>query len=324
MKFLVTGVAGFIGSHVAERLVARGYEVVGLDNLSTGRLANLAGFDDEIIFRRGDIRDIESCRRAIRGCTHVLHLAARGSVPRSVDHPLETNDVNVGGTLNMLVAARDEGVESFVYASSSSVYGDSGELPQHEDLPLAPKSPYATSKAAAEGYVRNFAELYGMNAVSLRYFNVFGARQDPGGAYARVIPAFVRCFLAGQSPTVHWDGHQSRDFTHVDDVVEANLAAATTRHSAAGDAFNIARGEATTIIDIYRALAASVGSDLSPCFEPRRAGDVRHTLADISKARDLLDYSPDRDIEGALEATARWYAEHPGYFDHNELKSAAG
>lgn len=289
---LVTGGAGFIGSHLVDALVRRGRPVRVLDNLSTGKRANLAAVLDRIEFVEGDILDLGTVRAAMRGVRRVFHQAALRSVPRSVDDPLSSNRANVEGTLNILVAARDAGVERVVYASSSSVYGRTSVLPLHEELAPAPVSPYAVSKLGGEYYCRVFTALYGLPTVSLRYFNVFGPRQDPESQYAAVIPRFVTAALRGESLEVHGDGRQSRDFTYVDNVVVANCLAAENDR-AAGEVFNVACHQQQSLLDIVEALGRALAGEAPPLrwhHAPPRPGDVRHTLADIGKARRLLGY----------------------------------
>ncbi len=302
---LVTGGAGFIGSHLVEELVRRGRRVRVLDNLSTGRRANLAAVADHVDFVEGDILDIAAVRTAMRCVRRVFHQAALRSVPRSVDDPLATNRVNVEGTLNVLVAARDAGVERLVYASSSSVYGTTATLPLREDQPPAPVSPYAVSKLAAEYYCRVFAALYGLPTVSLRYFNVFGPRQDPASQYAAVIPRFVAAAMRDESLEVHGDGLQSRDFTYIDNVVLANCLAAEAP-GVGGEVFNVACQRQQTLMDIVEALGHGVRPDGRPIrwhHTPARPGDVRHTLADVTKARCLLGYEAVVGFEEGLRRT---------------------
>ena len=306
--YLVTGGAGFIGSNIVAALVARGERVRVLDDYSTGRRENLALVLDRIELLKGDLRDLKTCRRAAEGVEYVLHQGAVPSVQRSVDDPLASNEANVNGTLNLLVAARDAHVRRVVYASSSSVYGDSPTLPKREDMPTLPKSPYATSKLAAEHYCRAFTEVYGLETVSLRYFNVFGPRQDPTSEYSAVIPLFIGAMLAGRQPTVYGDGLQSRDFTYVDNNVQANLLAATAP-GVAGQVFNIACGERYSLLDLIAALNRILGTDIEPVFGPLRPGDVKHSLADITLAQEKLDYAVRVGFEEGLERTVAWYRE---------------
>ena|SRR5438093_3012591 len=291
---LVTGGAGFIGSHLVEELVLRGRPVRVLDNFSSGRLENLAGLLDRIEVIEADILAERALEAAMRGVERVFHQAALGSVPRSIDDPFTTNRVNVDGTLNVLRAARDAGCRRVVYASSSSVYGDGGAPVQREDLPTRPVSPYAVSKLAAEQYCRVFTRVYGLPTVALRYFNVFGPRQNPASQYAAVIARFVQAALAGESLPIHGDGRQSRDFTHVRNVVLANCLAGES-DAAVGEAINIACGERHTILDIaetLRRILASQGVHVAWHRTGSRAGDVRNSLADVDKAHRLLGYTP--------------------------------
>ena len=301
---LVTGGAGFIGSHIVEELARQGGQVRVLDNLSTGKRENLQSPGLEII--EGDIRDLDVVRRAMNGVDYVLHQAALPSVPRSIADPLTTNEVNVGGTLNVLVAARDAHVRRVVYASSSSVYGDNPALPKHEEMPTRPLSPYAVSKLAGENYCRAFNRVYGLQTVSLRYFNVFGPRQDPASQYAAVIPQFATRLLRGEPPTIYGDGTQSRDFTFVANVVQANLLACE-KEQAIGQVMNVACGERYTLLDLYGQLEALTGVRLKPVFAEPRAGDVKHSLAAIDRARQALGYAPVVDWREGLRRTVEWY-----------------
>lgn len=308
---VVTGGAGFIGSNLCEALLKKGCAVRCLDDLSTGREENLAGLSElgEFRFLRGDIRDLETCRDVCTGADYVLHQAAWGSVPRSIQLPLLYEEINIRGTLNMLEAAKETGVKRFVYASSSSVYGDSQTLPKREGNEGAVLSPYALTKRADEEYAKLYGKLYGLETVGLRYFNVFGRRQDPDSAYAAVIPLFVRLLLQGERPRIHGDGLQSRDFTYIENVIEANLKACTAP-AAAGEVFNVACGGRDTILDVYRDICAALGVQMEPEFVQPRAGDVRHSHADIGKARKLLGYHPDFDFAQGLALTIGWYKEH--------------
>ena len=304
MRALVTGGAGFIGSHLVDVLLARGDEVVVLDNLATGRLDNVAPGAG---FVAGDVADPAAVARAAAGCEIVYHQAALGSVPRSVDDPLASDRANVAGTLTVLTGARAAGVRRVVMASSSSVYGGARQRPTPESAPLVPRSPYAASKVAAEHYGRVFWELHGLEVVALRYFNVFGPRQRPESEYAAVIPRFVTAALAGERPHVHGDGRQSRDFTYVADVVQANLcAAAAPTDGCAGRAFNVGRGEPVSLLEVLDALAAHVEGPLRPTFGPRRPGDVGHSHADISAARRQLGYEPAVPFSEGLARTLVW------------------
>ena len=309
--YLVTGGAGFIGSHIAERLVERGDSVVVLDNLSTGKVANLAGCRDRITFIEGDLRDLDTVKSACRGVDYVLHEGALASVPRSIADPIASNEVNLNGTLNVLAAAREARVRRVVYAASSSVYGDTPTLPKQEDMPADPLSPYAVSKYAGELYCRSFVRLYGIETVVLRYFNVFGPRQDPTSQYAAVIPLFITALQEGKSPTIFGDGEQSRDFTYVANVVEANLLACQAP-DASGRVINIACGERITINDLIRALQQLLKVDTEPIYDQPRPGDVKHSVADITRARELLGYETVVAFEEGLRRTAEWFAKDAG------------
>ncbi|MBN2206137.1 MAG: SDR family oxidoreductase [Candidatus Aminicenantes bacterium] len=311
---LVTGGAGFIGSHLVEALVRRGDCVRVLDNFLTGRRDNLDEFRKDVEVLEGDIREPEDCREAVRGMDVVLHQAALPSVPRSVRDPRLTNDINITGTLNMLLAARDAGVASFVFASSSSVYGDDPNLPKTEGREGKPLSPYAVSKLVGEAYVRVFRDLYGLNAVALRYFNIFGPRQDPASQYAAVVPNFVTRLLRGEPPVIYGDGEQSRDFTYVANVVQANLLAAEAK-TAGGDAFNIACADRITVAGLALALNRILGTDIPPVHEPARAGDIRHSFADIRKAEAGLSYRPAVAFEDGLRRTVDWYRSRRASWD---------
>jgi len=306
--YLVTGGAGFVGSHIAEELVHRGEQVRVLDNFSTGRRENLAPLLEHIELIEGDLRHLPTVRCAVDGVTYVLHQGAIPSVPRSVADPLASNEANVTGTLHLLVAARDAEVKRMVYASSSSVYGDSPALPKQEDMIPAPKSPYAVSKLAGEYYCRTFTEVYGLETVCLRYFNVFGPRQDPASQYAAVIPKFITAMLRGEPPTVYGDGHQSRDFTHVSNVVQANLLAATAP-DVAGQVFNIACGRHYTLLDLIAILNNILGIHVTPVHTDPRPGDVRHSLADVTAAQKALGYQVEVDFYEGLRRTVAWFRE---------------
>jgi nucleoside-diphosphate-sugar epimerase len=313
-RYLVTGGAGFIGSNIVEALLRRGERVVVFDDFSTGRRDNLAAAvrgrpagapEPEVV--DGDIRDAAAVTRAMRGVTHVLHQAALPSVQRSVEDPLSSHEVNATGTLRLLLAARDAGVRRFVYASSSSVYGDTPTLPKIETMTPSPQSPYAVSKLAGEHYCRNFHALYGLETVALRYFNIFGPRQDPSSQYAAVIPNFVRAAAGGAAPTVYGDGLQSRDFTYIDNAVQANLLACEAPAAAAGGAYNVGCGESATLLDLLRLLGGIAGAPVRPVHAPPRAGDVRHSLASIEAARAALGYAPDVGLEEGLRRTVAWF-----------------
>jgi UDP-glucose 4-epimerase len=306
VRALVTGGAGFIGSNLVAELLARGDEVRVLDNFSTGARHNLADVIDDIDLVEGDLRSYERVHRAVKGCEVVFHEGALPSVPRSVQDPLTTNEVNIGGTLNVLLAARDEGVRRVVSASSSSIYGDAPGLPRRERETPRPLAPYAVSKLAAESYCRVATTVYGLEVVSLRYFNVFGVRQDPHSAYSAVIPRFIAAMVNGRSPTIFGDGEQSRDFTYVTNVVTANLLAADAP-AAAGGTFNIAAGERRSLNQLVGALNSLLGTHLLPEYEPPRPGEVRHSVADIGRAREILGYRPSVSFDDGLRTMIRSY-----------------
>ena len=310
--FVVTGGAGFIGSNLCEALLDMGCIVRCLDNLSTGKYENIEHFmgKEEFNFIEGDIQDLETCKQACMGADYVLHQAAWGSVPRSIEMPLVYEEINIRGTLNMMEAATECGVKKFVYASSSSVYGDSTELPKKEGQEGKVISPYALTKKTDEEYGRLYKELYGLDTYGLRYFNVFGRRQDPNGMYAAVIPKFLKQLLHGEVPTINGDGRQSRDFTYIDNVIEANLRACKADSSAAGEAFNIGAGGRLYLIDMYEHLCKALGMSVEPNFGPPRAGDVRDSNADITKARTLLGYDPTYDFEKGIALAIDWYKEY--------------
>ncbi|KMY66428.1 Vi polysaccharide biosynthesis protein VipB/TviC [Desulfocarbo indianensis] len=293
-KYLITGGAGFIGSHLAETLIKRGEDVVVLDNLSTGKRENLRpaeGGPGRLVFMEADMRDMAVCREAMRGVDFVLHQAARPSVQRSVEDPMLSHDVNVNGGLNILISAKEAGVKRVVTASSSSIYGDRqpADAPKREDMDPRPMSPYAANKVAMEYYCRVFYKVYGLETVCLRYFNVFGPRQDPRSAYAAVIPRFMFALLEGARPTIFGDGKQSRDFTYIENVVAANLAACTAS-GAAGESFNVASGSSQSLLRLVEVLEQLTGKKADPEFAPPRTGDVRFSLADLSKTREVLGY----------------------------------
>lgn len=310
--FLVTGGAGFIGSNLCEAILKLGCRVRCLDDLSTGKRENVELFLDHpnYSFLQGDVKDLETCVKACEGVDYVLHQAAWGSVPRSIEMPLFYCANNVMGTLNMLEAARRQGVKKFVYASSSSVYGDEPVLPKREGREGNLLSPYAVSKRCDEEWAKQYTRHYGLDTYGLRYFNVFGRRQDPNGAYAAVIPRFLRQLLHGERPTIHGDGRQSRDFTYIENVIEANLKACLAPHEAAGEAYNVAYGGREYLIDIYYGLTAALGVELEPIFGPERPGDIKHSNADISKARRLLGYDPDWSFDRGIQAAIAWYKEN--------------
>jgi nucleoside-diphosphate-sugar epimerase len=303
-RALVTGGAGFIGSHLVRALLEGGWQVRVLDNLSTGSRDNLEAVLGDIEFLQEDMRSADACAAACSGVDTVFHLGALGSVPRSIADPKATNDNNVQGTLNLLVAARDSGVRRLVFSSSSSVYGDTPVMPKHEELRPCPRSPYAVSKLAGEEYCRAWNLSYGLETVILRYFNVFGPRQSPTSQYAAVIPRFVDAMLAGRQPVIYGDGYQSRDFSYVANVVHANKLAAHAAE-APGGVFNIACGERTTLRDVYETIARLLDFDMEARFEEGRAGDVRHSLADITAAKSVLGYEPLVYFRDGLEITVR-------------------
>lgn len=316
MNYLVSGGAGFIGSNLCEDLLEKGHTVVCLDNFSTGRRENIAGFLDNPRFRliEGDIRHLETCHAAVSGADIVLHQAALGSVPRSINDPVTTNDVNIGGFLNMLIAVRDAGVKRMVYAASSSTYGDSENLPKVEEIIGKPLSPYAVTKYVNELYAHVFALNYGVETIGLRYFNVFGRRQDPNGAYAAAIPKFTLALMAHQSPVIHGDGTNSRDFTYIDNVIHMNhLAATTTNPAAINQVFNTAVGDRTdlnqltTLLKKYLSRFDPAISDVTILHGPDRKGDIPHSLASIEKARKALGYEPRFKFEKGLELAVEWY-----------------
>jgi UDP-glucose 4-epimerase len=308
-RYLITGGAGFIGANLAHALVVRGESVRILDDFSSGRIENLRGIEERVEILRGDLRDPEAVSRAVQETEIILHQAALNSNPRSIQEPGPTNAVNVGGTLLLLEAARAARVRRVVYASSSSVYGDTPGLPKTEDMPLSPKAPYGVSKLAAEHYCRVFTQVYGLETVSLRYFNVFGPRQHPDSEYAAVIPRFLRRMLAGKSPVVFGDGEQSRDFTAVENVVAANLVAATAARGV-GDVFNIACGQRSTLNQLVAWLNQLLGTDLSPVYEAPRPADIRHSYASIRKAEAALGYQPTLGVEEGLRQAVEWFRQH--------------
>lgn len=308
MKVVVTGGAGFIGSHLVDRLLSEGAEVTVLDNLSNGRLENLSGVIDDVRFFQDDIRDFDAVKIAVEGADTVFHEAALGSVPRSVADPATSNEVNVTGTLNVLVAARDAGVRRVVFASSSSVYGDTPTLPKHEQMPTVPTSPYGVTKLAGEMYFRSFAGVYGLETICLRYFNVFGPRQDPNGAYAAVIPIFTKKLLAGETPTVFGEGEQSRDFTFVSNVVDANMLAMEST-SGIGEVFNIAAGNPVTLNALVEQMQLITNTDIKLAYAEPRAGDIRHSFGDMTRAKAVLGFEPRVQLEDGLRETIPSFGE---------------
>lgn len=310
--FLVTGCAGFIGSNLCEAILEMGYRVRGLDDLSTGFQKNVDMFLDNpnYEFTKGDIKDLDTCLKACEGVDYVLNQAAWGSVPRSIEMPLFYCANNIMGTLNMMEAARQKGVKKFVYASSSSVYGDEPVLPKKEGREGNLLSPYALTKMCDEEWGKQYTRHYGLDTYGLRYFNVFGRRQNPDGAYVAVIPKFLKQLLNGEVPTINGDGRQSRDFTYIENVIEANLKACLASHEAAGQAYNIAYGGREYLIDIYYGLTKALELDVEPNFGPDRAGDIKHSNADISKAKELLGYDPEWSFARGIEAAIAWYKEN--------------
>jgi nucleoside-diphosphate-sugar epimerase len=309
-QYLITGIAGFIGFSIARELLSRGERVRGLDNFATGRLENIAEIRNGIDFREADITDLEAMREACLGVDYVLHQAAIPSVPKSVLDPLGSNLANVDGTVNVLVAARDAKVKRVVYAASSSAYGDTPTLPKHEDMRPDPISPYAVAKLASEHYMISFYRCYGLETVCLRYFNIFGPRQDPSSPYSGVLAKFTTQMLRLEQPTINGDGEQSRDFTYIDNAVEANLLACTApAQKAAGQMFNVATGRRVTLNETFKVLQDLTGYKGQPKHGPGREGDVKHSLADISKAEEGLGYRPLVDFEEGLRRTVEWYRE---------------
>ncbi len=310
----MTGGAGFIGSHIVAELVRRKQTVRVLDNFSTGRRQNLKEYLNKIELIEGDIRDMGLLKKITQGADFVLHQAALPSVERSVKDPLTTNEVNVNGTLNLLEASKLNKIKVFVFASSSSVYGNTPKLPKRESMPPDPLSPYALSKLAGERYCKLFFELYRLNTVSLRYFNVFGPRQDPHSHYAAVIPRFILALVKGESPTIYGDGRQSRDFTYISNVVRANLLACENRHGR-GEVINVACGKRFSVNRLYKELSRTLGNHSRPVYTKPRPGDVRHSLADISKSRKLLKYSVEVEFSAGLKKTIDWFLTHRNYWE---------
>lgn len=308
-SFLVTGGAGFIGSNLCEVLLKKGCKVRCLDDLSTGKEENIEEFksDSNFQFIKGDVKDFNTCMDACENVDYILHEAAWGSVPRSIEMPLFYCANNITGTLNMLEAARQRGVKRFVYASSSSVYGDEPNLPKTEGREGNLLSPYALTKRADEEWAKQYTRHYGLETIGLRYFNVFGRKQDPNGAYAAVIPKFIKMLLNGERPTINGDGKQSRDFTYIENVIEANLKACVAGKDAAGEAYNIAYGGREYLIDVYENICMALKVDVEPIYGPDRVGDIKHSNADVGKARELLDYDPEWSFERGIEAAIEWY-----------------
>ncbi|MEG0775052.1 SDR family oxidoreductase [Clostridium sp.] len=310
-KFLVTGAAGFIGSNLVEALLNLGYQVRGLDNFSTGKRENIKLFQSNLNFEfiEGDIRDIDTCTRACNGVDYVSHQAAWGSVPRSIEMPVLYEEINIRGTLNMLEAATQCKVKKFVYASSSSVYGDEPNLPKKEGREGNILSPYALTKKVNEEYAKLYSRVYGLQTIGFRYFNVFGRRQDANGYYAAVIPKFIKALLNDESPNINGDGKQSRDFTYIENVIEANLKGMISPSHVSGEVFNIAYGGQEQLIDLYNRICELLDKDIEPLYGPDRVGDIKHSNADISKARELLEYNPEYSFARGLELAIDWYKE---------------
>jgi nucleoside-diphosphate-sugar epimerase len=305
MKYLITGGAGFIGSNIVTELVNRGEKVRVLDNFSTGRRENLLPLLEKIQLIEGDLTDLETVREAVKGMDFVLHQGALPSIPRSIEHPIGSNNTNVSGTLNLLITSKDAKVKRLVYASSSSVYGNSSELPKVETQKPSPLSPYAVSKLAGEHYCQVFYRVYGLETVILRYFNVFGYNQDPYSTYSAVIPKFISCMSRKESPTIFGDGFQSRDFTFVSNVVEANLKA-TESGSAVGEIINVASGRSYTLLNLIAKINSILGFEIEPVFDSPKIGEIKHSLADVTKANKLLDYFVEVDFDEGLRRIIRW------------------
>ncbi len=306
-KYLVTGGAGFIGSNIVKKLVENGESVRVLDDLSTGKLKNIEPILKQIEYIQGDFTDIEIARKAVKGMDNVLHQGAIPSVPRSIDDPIKTNNANILGTLNMLVASRDEGVKRFVYAASSSAYGDSPIMPKHESMNVAPKSPYAIQKLVGEQYCQSFYTLYGLGTICLRYFNVFGPHQDSESVYSAVIPLFIKKMLKGESPVIYGNGDISRDFTYIGNNVDANIKACNADPKCFGEVINIACGYEISLNELIERINRILGTHIEPIYKEERKGDVLHSLADISKAKKLLDYEPIVNFDEGLQKTVDFY-----------------
>ncbi len=308
-RYLITGGAGFIGSNLAEALVKQGHFVRVIDNFSTGKWNNIEAFKNKIDLVNGDLRYLNTVMEVMDGIDYVLHQAALPSVPRSIQTPIESNDVNLNGTLNILYAAKEKGVKRVVYAASSSAYGDTPTLPKVETMKPMPLSPYAVNKLAAEHYCSVFHNVYNLETVALRYFNIFGRRQDPNSYYSAVIPKFIKFFLENESPTIHGDGSQSRDFTYIDNVIEANLSACKAP-DASGKVFNVACGERITLNELAEELKQLTGSKASAVHGDPRPGDIKHSLADIGKAQEILGYKAKIKVKEGLKHTAEWFMNH--------------
>ena len=310
--FLVTGGAGFIGSNLCEAILSMGHRVRVLDNLSTGYAKSIEGGrnNPKSEFIEGDIRDFRTCDQVCRNVDYVLHHAADVSVPESIEKPLEYTMTNIMGTVNMMEAAAKNGVKKFTYASSAAVYGDNETMPKREEIVGRRLSTYAVTKFAAEEYAHQYTMHYGLDCYGMRYFNVYGKRQDPNGAYAAVIPKFIECLLRDEPPTINGDGEQSRDFVYVEDVVQANLLACVAPHEAAGEAYNVAFGKSSSLNEMYAVLRDLLGKDLKPVLGPERKGDIRHSGADISKICEKLGYAPEYDFEKGIKEAIQWYKEN--------------
>lgn len=305
-KYLVTGGAGFIGSHLVENLVKQGHDVRVLDSFLTGKKENIAEFLDEIDLIEGDIRDLNTCARALEGVDFVLHQAALPSVPRSIEDPVLTNEINIKGTLNLLLASKQNKVQRFVFASSSSVYGDDEILPKREGVEGVPLSPYAVTKLVGEKYCQVFSRVFGLSTISLRYFNIFGPRQDPYSQYAAVVPLFITKIIEGERPVIFGDGEQSRDFTYVANIVEAN-GLAIEAPEISGEIINVACGDKTTVNQLFESVRQILQNDIDPIHQDPRPGDIRHSFADITKAREVLKYEPKISLSEGLQETIQWY-----------------
>jgi UDP-glucose 4-epimerase len=309
-RFLITGIAGFIGSTLAHRLVEQGHEVSGIDNLSTGNLENLEDIRSSIKFEKTDLRDMDGLRSACEGIEFIFHEGALASVPRSVKNPQESHESNINGTLNLLIAARDAGVRRIVYAASSSAYGDQPTQPKHEEMRPSPLSPYAVQKLTCEYYIQSFYQSYGLEGVCLRYFNIFGPRQAADSPYSGVIAQFIYKMMDGVTPTIFGDGLTSRDFTFVDNAVNANLLACQAPSQyATGRVYNVGTGKSRTLNDVYQGIGSALGFKQPPVYGPERVGDVKHSLASIERAQKELGYSPKADFYEGLEKTVAWYIE---------------
>lgn len=311
-RFLVTGGAGFIGSNICDALIHMGYEVICLDNFSTGKIKNIEELINNNRFKviKGDICDFETCLKASHGIDYISHQAGWGSIPKSIVLPLEYEKINIKGTLNMMEAARQNNVKKFVYASSSSVYGDSLALPKVEGEEGKILSPYALTKKTNEEYGKLYSVLYDLDTIGLRYFNVFGKRQNPDGSYAAVIPRFIKQLINNEEPIIYGDGMQTRDFTYVDNVIEANLKAMLSDKDASGDVFNIAYGEQIYLIDIYSKLCKLLNKEIKPIFNKERLGDIKHSKANINKAMKLLNYHPEYSFDRGIKIAINWYKEN--------------